>query len=77
MLLSFVLLRIDILLSSNVYNFHSFRSRSIYMFSTILFLSRFDILFTQVEGIVAQWCNPLNLQPEQSGEVGSIPGRAS
>ena len=21
------------------------------------------------------WCNPLTLQPEQSGEVGSIPGR--
>ena len=28
------------------------------------------------EGIVAQWCNPLTFQPEQSGGVGSIPGRA-
>ena len=24
---------------------------------------------------MAQWCNPLNLQPEQSGGVGSIPSR--
>ena len=22
---------------------------------------------------MAQWCNPLTLQPEQSGEMGSIP----
>ena len=28
-------------------------------------------------GVVAQWCDPLTLQPEQSGKVGSIPGRAS
>ena len=28
------------------------------------------------EGVVAQWCNPLTLQPEQSGGVGSSPGRA-
>ena len=24
---------------------------------------------------MAQWCNPLTLQPEQSGSVGSKPGR--
>ena len=29
-----------------------------------------------IEVLVAQWCNPLTLQPEQSGGVGSIPGRA-
>ena len=28
------------------------------------------------EGVVALWCNPLTLQPEQSGGVSSIPGRA-
>ena len=28
-------------------------------------------------GVVAQWCNPLMLQPEQSGRVGSRRGRAS
>ena len=28
------------------------------------------------EGVVAPWCNPLTLQPEQSGGVGSSPGRA-
>ena len=28
-------------------------------------------------GVVAQWCNPLTLQPEHSGGVGSRPGRAS
>ena len=27
--------------------------------------------------LVAQWCNPLTLQPEQSSGVGSKPGRAS
>ena len=27
-------------------------------------------------GVVAPWCNPLTLQPEQSGGVGSSPGRA-
>ena len=26
--------------------------------------------------VVAPWCNPLTLQPEQSGGVGSRPGRA-
>ena len=31
----------------------------------------------EVEGVVAQWCNPLTLQPEQSGGVGSKPDRAS
>ena len=29
-----------------------------------------------LEGVVAPWCNPLILQPEQSGGVGSSPGRA-
>ena len=29
------------------------------------------------EGFVAQWYNPLTLQPERSGGVGSIPGKAS
>ena len=29
-----------------------------------------------LEGVVAPWCNPLTLQPEQSGGVGSSPGRA-
>ena len=29
----------------------------------------------RIEGVVAQWCNPLTLQLEQSGGVGSIPGR--
>ena len=28
------------------------------------------------EGVVALWCNPLTLQPEQPGGVGSSPGRA-
>ena len=28
------------------------------------------------EGVVAQWCNPLTLQPEQSGGVGWITGGA-
>ena len=28
------------------------------------------------EGVVAPWCNPLALQPEQSGGVGLNPGRA-
>ena len=27
------------------------------------------------EGVVASWCNPLTLQPEQSGGVVSSPGR--
>ena len=26
-------------------------------------------------GVVAQWCNPLTLKPEQSVGVGLIPGR--
>ena len=29
----------------------------------------------RIEGVVAPWCNPLTLQPEQSGTVGSNPGR--
>ena len=29
-----------------------------------------------LQGVVAQWYNPLSLQPEQSSGVGSIPGRA-
>ena len=28
------------------------------------------------EHVVAQWCHPLTLQPEQSGGQGSIHGRA-
>ena len=28
-----------------------------------------------LEGVVAPWCDPLTLQPEQSGGVSSIPGR--
>ena len=31
---------------------------------------------TSAENVVAQWHNPLTLQPEQSGTVGSILGRA-
>ena len=27
-------------------------------------------------GVITQWCNPLTLQPEQSGRDGSIPGSA-
>ena len=30
---------------------------------------------THDEGVVAHWCNPLTLRPDQSGGVGSIPGR--
>ena len=30
-----------------------------------------------LEGVVAEWCNPLTLQPEQSGGQSSIPGRPS
>ena len=30
-----------------------------------------------IEGVVAPWCNPLTLQPEQSGGMGSNPGRAT
>ena len=30
-----------------------------------------------VEGVVAQWCNPLTLKPAQSGGVGSRRDRAS
>ena len=33
-------------------------------------------LESMVDGVVAHWFNPLTLQPEQSGGVGSIPGRA-
>ena len=33
-----------------------------------------DLILTEV--VVAPWCNPLTLQPEQSGGVGSSPGRA-
>ena len=29
----------------------------------------------KAEGVVAPWFNPLTLQPEQSGGVGSSPGR--
>ena len=33
-------------------------------------------VFSKVERVVAPWCNPLTLQPKQSGGVGSSPGRA-
>ena len=37
---------------------------------------RFDVIQKIiVEGVVAQWCNPLTLKPEQSGSVGWKPGR--
>ena len=29
-------------------------------------------MILDTEGVVAQWCNPLTLKPEQSGGVGSI-----
>ena len=29
-----------------------------------------------LKGVAVQWCNPLTLRLEQSGRVGSIPGRA-
>ena len=32
--------------------------------------------FSSTEGVVAPWCNLLTLPPEQSGGVGSHPGRA-
>ena len=32
-------------------------------------------IYPIIEGVVAQWCNPLTLKPEQSGGVGSSPGR--
>ena len=35
----------------------------------------FPIILAECEGVVAQWCNPPTLQPDQSGGVGSIPGR--
>ena len=36
----------------------------------------FTKISLKFEGVVAPWCNPLTLQPEQSGGVGSSPGRA-
>ena len=39
-------------------------------------LQRQDMHFI-IEGVVAQWCNPLTLKAEQSGGVGSRRGRAS
>ena len=32
--------------------------------------------FLYLEGVLAQWCYPLALQPEQSGGLGSIASRA-
>ena len=32
-------------------------------------------LLSYSKGVVAPWCNPLTLQPEQLGGVGSTPGR--
>ena len=47
------------------------------------FLGFFDVIFpsdilldTDFEGVVAQLGNPLTLQPQQSGGVGSKPGGA-
>ena len=36
----------------------------------------FQGVVAHTEGVLAQWCNPLTLKPEQSGYVGSIPGRS-
>ena len=33
------------------------------------------VILMLFEGVVAPWCNPLTLQPEQVGGVGSIPDR--
>ena len=33
-------------------------------------------LLNMLEGVVGPWCNSLTLQPEQSGGVGSSPGKA-
>ena len=30
-----------------------------------------------IESVVAQWCNPLTVKPEQSGRVGSSPRRTA
>ena len=38
-------------------------------------ISKMAFIF-RFEGVVAPWCNPLTLQPEQSAGVGSSPGRA-
>ena len=47
--------------------------------SKILVKSNLPLFFRTVtlEGVVAQWCNPLTLQPERSGGVGSRRDRAS
>ena len=34
-----------------------------------------ELKLALTEGVVAQWCNPLTLQPEQSGGVRLTPGR--
>ena len=41
----------------------------------IVILKIIIVLHKGVEGIVAQWCNPLTLKSEQSGRVGSITSR--
>ena len=41
----------------------------------ILFSVKSHNTIRPAEGVVAPWCNPLTLQPEQSGGVGSISGR--
>ena len=33
------------------------------------------LIVADVKGVVAQWCNPHTLQPEQSDRVGLIPSR--
>ena len=42
-----------------------------------VFIYRLSQTIHTFEGFVAQWCNPLTLQPEQSGGVGSILSRTS
>ena len=39
-------------------------------------LTNLCYLYLKYEGVVAPWCNTLTLQPEQSGGVGSSPGKA-
>ena len=42
---------------------------------TVEVLPSISILSQNFQGVVAQWCNPLTLQPERSGGVGLMPGR--
>ena len=53
----------------------------VFNFSALLTLCVFHLSFhsifqhSSIEGVMAQWRNPLTLKPEQSCGVGSIPGR--